>query len=306
MAGVTFGAILLAVVFGGTTPTADEILARHVEALGGRETLDAIRSVVIRGEYREERFTIPDAFVARMRPYYKTICDRGRPPGDFCEGYDGSAWEWYRDPGVVLRTVGAAAAATRHGTDLFDPLVDATTRGTRVELAGADAVDGAPAWDLRVVLADGAERHLLVDRGSYLIVAERKAAPIHASGEPVRSETRFGDYRRVGGVLVPYSVVEVDSGTGRELNRFTVRAVEVNADLDPSFFEPPRFHRTPLQALLEMLYAERSDPAAVMDAYREFRSTHPEVDTRAGIAFIRRQMVKMGDGRVAADRLGGR
>jgi hypothetical protein len=43
---------------------------------------------------------------------------------------------YYSDPGVVLRTVGAAAAAARHGTELIDSLVYAGMLGGRIELAG--------------------------------------------------------------------------------------------------------------------------------------------------------------------------
>src|SRR5262249_16378048 len=158
-------------------------------------------STITRGEYREGSFTIPDAFMARMRPYYKTICDPRDKPGDVCEGYDGSAWEWYADPGVVVRTVGAAAAASRHGTELFDTLVDYKEQGTRIEFVGVEPFAGKSAYHLRVTLADGFEKNIFLDPQSFLVVGDRRAAPIHAFGEAVRSENRIGDYRRVNGVL---------------------------------------------------------------------------------------------------------
>jgi hypothetical protein len=48
-----------------------------------------------------------------MRPYYKLV---GNPVGKptLLEGSDGSTWEWYADPGIIQRTVGAASAAGRH------------------------------------------------------------------------------------------------------------------------------------------------------------------------------------------------
>ena len=47
---------------------------------------------------------------------------------------------------------------------------------------------------------------------SFLIVGDRRSAPIHAFGEPVRSENRIGDYRPVNGVLFPFSFAEVEIG----------------------------------------------------------------------------------------------
>jgi hypothetical protein len=79
---ILFGFLLLA-LFSSTASaegqtaalSLDEILERHVQALGGRDKIDAIHSVIQHLEYREGSFVIPDAFVARMRPYYKTIGD---------------------------------------------------------------------------------------------------------------------------------------------------------------------------------------------------------------------------------------
>jgi hypothetical protein len=273
----------------------DEIVDGHIQALGGRQKLDAVRSVVTRGEYREGSFAIPGAFMARMRPYYKTICDPREELGDVCEGYDGSAWEWYKDPGVVLRTVGPAAAAARHGTELIDSLVDYKSRGTRVELLGAEVFDGKPVYDLHITLADGFEKYLFVDRQSFLIVGDRRAAPIHAFGAPVLSENRIGDYRQVDGVLFAFLVVEVEIATGKELNRFTTQSIVINTKLDASFFAPPHYSRTPLQQFLEQLYMERTDPVSVMSTYREFRAANPDLATRDGVEFIGYQMVKMSD-----------
>lgn len=79
---------------------------------------------------------MPRGYMAKMRPYYKTLGDPKNLKVDVNEGFDGSACEYYSDPGVVLRTLGAAAAAARHGTELIDSLVDAGMLGGRIELAG--------------------------------------------------------------------------------------------------------------------------------------------------------------------------
>lgn len=273
----------------------DQIVERHVQALGGRERLDAVHSVIQHLEYREGQFVIPDAFIARMRPYYKTIGDPADKSVDINEGYDGGAWEYYRDPGVVIRTVGGAAAAARHGTELFDSLVDYKAMGTRIKFMGSESFAGKAAYKLHVTLADGFEKDVFLDEQSFLIVGDRRSAQIHAFGEPVRSENHFGDYRAVNGVLFAYSTREIEIATGRELNANTVQSIVVNQALELSFFGPPQFDRTPLQQMLEQVYMERTDPVCVMWTYRGFRAANRGVDTREGVEFIGYQMVKMGD-----------
>src|SRR5262245_47178729 len=69
------------------TLSVDQIVERHTTARGGREKIAALRSIVIRGEYREGKYSSPDATLALMRPFYKLVGDPDRKIGDFAEGY---------------------------------------------------------------------------------------------------------------------------------------------------------------------------------------------------------------------------
>jgi hypothetical protein len=235
------------------SPPVQEIVARHIEALGGQRNIDAIHSVVFRLTYREGDHVNSDGYMAKMRPYYKTLGDPRNLKADVNEGFDGSAWEYYSDPGVVLRVVGAAAAATRHGAELIDSLADAGMLGARIELAGEELFAGNPAYRLHVTLADGFEKDLFVDRQSFLILGDRRAAPVHAFGATVPSENRFGDYRPINGVLFPFAIREVEIATGKELNAVTMQSITANEKFDLSYFSPPQFKRTALQQMLEQL-----------------------------------------------------
>jgi hypothetical protein len=273
----------------------EEIIARHIEAVGGQRRIDAIHSVVFRLTYREGAHVNSHGYMAKMRPYYKTLGDPKNLKGDVNEGFDGSAWEYYADPGVVLRVVGAAAAATRHGTELVDSVADARMLGARIELAGDESFAGKPAYKLHITLADGFEKDLFVDQQSFLIVGDRRTAPVHAFGAAVKSENRFGDYRPVNGVLFPFTIQEVEIATGKELNSVTMQSVTVNEKFDLNYFGPPQFEHTPLQQMLEQLYMERDDAVSVMWTYRTFRGANAAVDTRAGVEFIGYQMAKMSE-----------
>lgn len=279
-----------------TNLTADEIVARYMAARGGYERLKAIRTVVYRGTYREPGSDpLPGAAMALMRPFYKLVGDPERLSSEFREGYDGSAWEFYGDPGIVLRTVGAASAAARHQAYVDGPLVDYRAKGSTVTLIGKVAVGVRPAYQLRVQMRDGFEEDELIDAETWLLVASRKSAPIHAFGKSVESETRFGDYRPFGGVMFSTTSREVEIGTERVLNEMTWTSITVNAPLATSVFSPPEILRTPLQRLLQQLYDERTDSTAVLWSYADFRRAFPEVATDEGMQVVGYQMLKMGD-----------
>jgi hypothetical protein len=276
-------------------PSLDEIVARHLEARGGVAALAAIQTLVYSGGvYQEGDYSSAGkAFMAFQAPYFRVV---GNPEdSDFMEGYDGSAWEWYGEHGFVVRTVGAASGATRRGTHFRGPFFDWRGDGSTLQLLGSEPIDGQPAWRVSVTTRDGFTREYFIDQRSYLIVAQRTEAPIHAFGAKVRTEDRFSDYRRVAGVLFPFRGGETEIATGETLNSMTWGKIEANRVLPASWWSPPSFTRTPLQAFGEHLYFQRDDVQAMGWTYAEFRRANPGLETREMAEIMGYQLQKMGN-----------
>jgi len=274
-------------------PSADAIVANYVKAIGGQDACDAIQNVIIRGVYTENGQSDDHAVLARMRPFYKLVGDPLHRSTEFEEGYDGSAWEFYGEPGMVLRTVGPAAAAARHGLYILGNLVDYKKQGSTVTLIGTAKIAGRDTFQLRVRMMDGFEQDEFVDAKTWLVIADRKVAKVHAFGADVPSETRWSDYRRVNGVLFAFHNNEVEIATGKVLNDFQATSIEANAKLDPAVFAPPVLTLTPVQALISHLYQERDDVAAVLWTYHDFRAAYPTADTDEAMQIAGYQMLKM-------------
>jgi hypothetical protein len=160
-------------------------------------------------------------------------------------------------------------------------------------------IDGRDTYQLRVRMLDGFEQDEFIDARSWLVVADRKVAKVHAFGTDVPSETRWSDYRSVNGVLFPFLNVEVEIDTRRELNRFQTDRIDVNLPLDASQFMPPQLRRTPVQALMDQIFQEREDADAARWTYHDFRNAYPDIDTEAAVETIGYQVLKMGDAATA-------
>jgi len=281
--------------------TADQIVDRHIEARGGAEKFRTVRTLVYRGgTYREGDYVgSGNAFMAFARPYYRVVGNPEDPKVEIMEGYDGSAWEYYANPGIVVRTVGAASSASRRGTYIDWRLGDFRTHGNKIERGPEETIAGRPAYRIIVTTRDGFVTQHFFDQETFLTLASRYNAPFHAFGDVVKTESRPGDWRAVDGVMFAFQDAEVDLATGKVLNSMTWGTIEINRELPPSWFAPRVFARTRLGSLLEHLYAQRTDPAAVMWSYADFREVHPDVDTHEGIEVIGYQMLKMGDSRAA-------
>lgn len=294
-------ALILSLVL---TLTANQIVDRHIEARGGAARIAAVRTLVYRnGTYHEGDYTgSGTAYMAFARPYYRVVGDPESAKRDIMEGYDGSPWEYYAKPGVVVRTVSHAAGASRRGTSIDWRLGELRANGATIARCADEPIGGRAAYCVAQTTPDGFVHESFFDQETFLTLADRYRAPVHAYGESVTTEGRYSDWRSVDGILFPFRVYEADLATGKELNSMQWGAIEINRELPAAWFSPPPFLHSRLQTMLEQLYMERTDVVSVLWTYDEFHRVYPDVDTHAGIEFIARQMRKMGDD-TAADAL---
>jgi hypothetical protein len=277
----------------------DEIVSAHIAALGGGDKIHALHSVVLHGTYHEGEIN-GKTYVAQMRPFYRVIGNMDQPLKHQHEGYDGGAWEYYPDPGIVVRTVGAAAAATRHTSMFDDALVDYAQHGTSIVLSGTSDFAGSRAFVLHVTLADGFREDLYVNPKTWMIDGYARTVPFHAFGTNYATHMEMSDFRPEGGVMMPHRSREVDTATGKVLDESTVESVDINSDLPLALFSPPVWERTPVQQMIQRIYDERTDPVAVMQTYRDFKALiGPATPTADAVDFAGYQCLKMGDAETA-------
>ena len=277
------------------TPTADDIVNAHIAALGGIDKIHAIHSFILHGTYHEGDLN-GKTTVIQMRPFYRVIGALNEPLKHLHEGYDGSAWEYYPNPGIVVRTVGAAAAATRHSAMFDDALVDYREHGTTIVLDGTTDFAGSRDYLLHVTLADGFREDVFVNTTTWMIDGYTRIVPFHAFGTRYTTHEEMSDYRPEAGVMMPHRGREVDTATGKVFDEGTVESVEINPNLPLSTFSPPVWERTPLQQMIQRIYDERTDTAAVMQTYRDFKPLiGAAISTADAVDFVGYQCLKMGE-----------
>ncbi len=285
-----------------SVPNVDTLVADHIQGLGGIARIHAIHSFIKYGTYDEDDLHLGNTFTAQMRPFYRVIGDpRTDPTAELHEGYDGSAWEYYPDPGIVVRTVGEAARAARHTAMFDDPLVDYASHRTAITYGGTRQYHGFNVYVLHVTLADGFREDYFLDRGTYMLDGRAQFVPMHAFGTRYATDDVYGDYRPEGGIMFAHTDAEIDSSSGKTLDSGTVTRMEINPDLPLSMFSPPQWTRTPLQAMIQSIYDERDESVAVMATYRDFSALLDEHAAAAGDAvdFAGYQCLKMGHADVA-------
>jgi hypothetical protein len=288
-------------------PDVTQLVLRHIAAIGGTDAIRKLRDFELHLVYTEDSFSA-ESSLAQARPYFRLVRVPAGPltRESVVEGYDGSPWEYYGDPGVVLRTVaGAGAVSRRNAHQFIDPLVDASANGTTLTYDGERSIDGKTVLVVKTRFSDGTQELIFLDRTDYLIAGFAENIPFHAFGRNVSTHFAMSDYRPVGGVLMPFRTAQVDDASGKLLDSSVTTSARANIGLPPSYFAPPPLTLTPLQQMISSLYEEREDADAVVQTYRDYRSEYGVTPSSLeAVNFIGYQCLKMGSTKTAIAVLG--
>ena len=218
--------------------TADELIAKNIQARGGIEKMKAIKTLRMVG-----KFEGGDGFTAVVtqeneRPdlIRETFMLQGMTA---VQAYDGST-------GWQIQPFGGKKDPELMGEDdlrdlLLDgdfdgPLVDYKEKGSTVEYLGHDIVDGDDALRLKVTLKNGDIIYDYLDPDTFIEIRREIQQFIRGS---VRDKVvGLGSYKPVNGVMFPFSMTQ-GTKSHPDDQTITVRKLEVNVPIDPADFNLP-------------------------------------------------------------------
>jgi outer membrane lipoprotein-sorting protein len=122
--------------------------------------------------------------------------------------------------------------------DLDGPLIGSAAKGAKVDLDGAELVDGQPAYRLKVTQKNGDVKHVWVDAKTFLDV-KIDGFPRHMDGKMHNVYVYQRDFRKVeGGVMIPF-VQETAVDGYSDKHKLTIEKAAVNPHLDDGLFAKP-------------------------------------------------------------------
>jgi len=223
--------------------TLAEVVHRNTDAMGGRNAVENVQAVEIQLHIVDPKFEVDGVYHA-SRPGRMRIDVQVKGEHVFTEAFDGTnGWEWTSKEGAKPASE-KGAAALRHGVEfpgtLFG-LEEMQQRGHKLDLVGRERLQEINYYVLQLTLNDGYVVSFYVDPNSWLITRRRDVRPLHVDINPAPTtiEQKRSDFRRVSGVYFPFSSVETDLATGKELERSTIKSLKVNAPVDQSIFNKP-------------------------------------------------------------------
>lgn len=221
--------------------TVDEVLAKHIEARGGKEKLAAVQSARATGKMSMGPMEVP--FVMEWKAPNRVRQEFTVQGKAGVRAYDG-ATAWMHMPFMGKADPEKMAeedtADMAQEADLIEgPLVNYQQKGHQVRLVGKKDVEGTEVYELEVTMKNGDVTHDYLDAETYLTIKQESK---HKQGDQeLEVVTAIGNYQQVDGLTLPFSISSTIKGAppGAGGQSITIDKYELGAAIEDSRFAFP-------------------------------------------------------------------
>ncbi len=226
---VLFLSAALAALSGNASAmTAEELVAKNLDARGGAAKLRAVTTMHMVGKVRagggldakvESWAIAPEHYRGEFSLQGMTAVQAW----DGREAWSISPFGGRKEPQKMSAD---DAKGLIEQSDIAGPLVDYQAKGNKIEYLGIEDIDGTDAHKLRVTLKNGDTEVLYIDPDQFLEI--RVVNHRMVRGQEEVSTTDLGEYEKVDGIYFPF-----------ESGRSHVEKVELNQPIDQKMFAFP-------------------------------------------------------------------
>ena len=242
---MTFGLVLSVAVISSAAVQAmdaDELIAKSIEATGGLEKIQSVKSVKMTGKFLAQGMEFPFT-MTQKRPNRMRI-DADIMGATMVQCYDGEKG-WGINPMTGSTDPQPMSAMEEMSfklqADMDGVLVDYAEKGYTVEYIGEEDVEGTPTYQLRIDTNNGIVMKVFFDTEYFLTI--KSANKITVDESEFETQTYLSDYQEVDGLLIPFAV---ETRTGDTvMNQIMMEKVEHGIEVDDSLFVMPEAPAAP-------------------------------------------------------------
>jgi hypothetical protein len=235
---LTLSAIALLGAAFASAQTADEIIAKYLTAIGGKEQINQISSVYMEGTL--------DVMGSQGTVKISQINGKGQKQEIDVMGTqvvmcvtDSTGWQINPMSGnysaeTMQENQYLASKDQIYVGGLF--ALDYASKGYTIELLGQETIGTVNAFKLKVVGPGSSETIYYFDPETYYLIRSSQKAEM--MGQEMNIETNYSDYQKTeSGLALPHGV-ETNYG-GQFFLVSKINKVEVNQPMDPAIFAKP-------------------------------------------------------------------
>ena len=215
------------------TPSADQILDRYVEAIGGRAAWKKITSRVSTGTIDVPQMSLSGTIEIREKAPDRLLATVIINGASFRQGFDGTVG-WTDNPQDGLhQETGAELEDTRRDADFYHQL-DLRTLYSKLAVTGVEKMGDREAYIMEASHPGADPDKLYFDTRTALVL--RIFSKHHTADGVTAIQEDMEDYREVDGVKLPFIVHQTSADSA-----FTIKFTEVhhNVELEDGQFSKP-------------------------------------------------------------------
>jgi len=237
--------LVVGLISGATTvraadlETADAVVAKYIEAIGGRKAIDAVRTRRRTGKNSMTNgMEIPIVMEFKKPDKVRVEVTMQNMTG--IQAFDGKIG-WYVMPfsgsSEPVKMPPEQVEQLKSQADLGGPLVDYDDKGHELELVGKEETDGTEAYKLKLKRKDGGVEYHFLDAEHFLPI--KITGKQDYQGTAMEYEKIPSDYKKVGDLLLAHSIKQQMVGMPMSAT-LTFEKIEHNVDLPDERFEMPK------------------------------------------------------------------
>jgi hypothetical protein len=216
--------------------TADEIISKYIQVIGGKDRLSKITSV-----YTESTI---EAMGAQGIIKSTTLNGKGMRTDIEIGGFNIISCYTEKEGWSINTMIGNSSAEIMPpaqynlGKDqiiIGGPFINYAEKGYKVELLGTDTVANVNSYKIKFTSPDSILSVYFFDTKTFYLV--KAVSQTVAVGQIVESITNYSDFRQTDGYTIPY-LMELLAG-GQFANEIKVTKVELNKPVDELIFKKP-------------------------------------------------------------------
>ena len=230
--------ILLATSAASFAQTANEIVAKHIEAMGGADKWKAVKAMEMNNKFTVQGMDIASKTVIVSGKSLRTdISVMGQEIISAIDGETG----WAQQPAMMGGTgepedmPGAMIKESRKQVYLGGSLMNYKENGSTIELVGKEKLEGVDVYHLKLTEKAGDITNLFVSTSNYYVL--KSAGKRNIQGKDVDAEVNFSNFKQVEGLTFPYTM-ETASPMGGMMTIET-DSIKLNPKIDESIFKKP-------------------------------------------------------------------
>jgi hypothetical protein len=231
-----------------TLPTADQLLAKYVAALGGEQAMRKVTTRVITATRDVPTgpggsVPTPTALTRSMKAPNLVVDEYKGTTLSTSNGFDGTAaWARGQNGNVTSPTAGGPDAERAQRASAFYEPLTLKDQYQALNVTGTDTINGRMAYVVTGALANDTPETLYFDAQSGLLLRKSSYLMTAAGRSPFQVD--YDDYRDTGsGVKIPFVIHMTPADMRTEIDTTStlrVTAVKDNAPLDSAIFVKPQ------------------------------------------------------------------